>query len=267
MKKNSSVWFGIGNIMALVATLIVNSLSALLPLNGRTPGELSDLYPNLFVPEGLTFSIWGILYLLMLVYSVTQLTLSFQETVHPVIGRISFWFILSCFFNSAWIFAWHYELMWLSVLCMLLLLGSLILLYLRLGIGQPGSSNAVRGLVHICFSAYLGWISVATIANITAALVKAVWSGWGLMPQTWAVILILCATVLGLCFIFLRGDIFAALVIEWALLGIFLKRSLDMPPLHDLLGITLASMVVLILAIVLQTARRRIYLPLRAART
>ena len=106
----------VANLVAFIGVVVVNALAVTLPLNGRSTGELSDAYPNLFVPAGLTFSIWGVIYLLLGIYAVYQLVKH-----KPYVDRIGWLFVLSSVANMAWIFAWHYELVLLSFAVMLAL--------------------------------------------------------------------------------------------------------------------------------------------------
>jgi len=168
----------IANFSGFIVTVIVNGLANALPINGRTTGELSDMYPNLFVPAGLTFSIWGIIYLLLLIFSFYQLVLAFSKSEDAaIIHEIGPWFIISSVTNCCWILAWHFVLPELSLLVMVILLISLIRIYLSIEHIKPNISNATKLLVYPCFSVYLGWITVATIANTTAVLVHWGWDG------------------------------------------------------------------------------------------
>jgi hypothetical protein len=210
----------VANFLAFLGTVAINALAVTLPLNGRSTGELSDAYPNLFVPAGLTFSIWGIIYLLLGVYAV------FQLVAHrPFIDRIGWAFVFSSVANMGWIVSWHYEQVLVSFLVMLVLLACLIAIYLRLFIGRSTGSAREKWLVHVCFSVYLGWITVATVANATALLVDAGWGRFGLSEAFWAVFVICAATLITLLMLLRRGDVFHALVVLWAFLGIILKRS------------------------------------------
>ncbi len=262
MSTSQKISMAMGNVTAVISVLVVNALSAILPINGKTPGELSDLYVNLFVPSGLTFAIWGVIYLQLAAFVIYQFMLALKGDEKQVLKDISYWFILSSIFNIGWIFAWHYELMIVSILAMLGLLASLIVLYQRLGIGQGRGDNSRKSCIHATFSVYLGWISVATIANITAALVKYQWTGWGISQQVWTIVMVSIAAILGLVFLFIHNDIFYTLVVDWALIGIYLKRSvIDTTPLTTLLGVTAGCITVLSLGVILQIIRRKVYTP------
>jgi len=213
------------NILSLTVVLIVNYLANTIPINGYTTGELSDLLPNLFVPAGITFSIWGIIYLSLITF-IVYLSKNLFESQHrsqDYISLVGPWFIINCLANSTWIFAWHYRIIWLSMVLMLLILFSLVVIYQRLH-HNPPANVAAKYTVHFPFSIYLGWITIATVANVTALLVFINWSGWGLPQVFWTALVIALATFIGLWILHRFNDIFYAAVIVWAFAGIILKR-------------------------------------------
>lgn len=219
--------YQIQNIFGLIAMLVVNILANALPIAGKTTGELSDLYPSLFTPAGFTFSIWGLIYLLLTFFVIFQSKGIFSESKLPknrYLYRIESWFLISSLANISWILAWHYQVIWLSMLIMLVLLGSLIMIYLQLGIGQRSVSKNKKIFVHIPISIYLGWITVATIANAAVVLLKYKWGGFGLSPQIWTSLMIAIATIITLVMLFKHKDFSFGLVIIWAFFGIFYKR-------------------------------------------
>lgn len=209
----------IANLLAFVATVAVNALATLLPLGGMTTGELSDLYPSLFTPAGLTFSIWGVIYLLLAIYVVAQLV-----APRPYVEKVSWLFVVSSLANMGWIASWHLRLVGLSFVVMLILLATLLAIYVRLFVGRSTGSAGEKWLVHVAFSVYLGWITVATVANATALLVHLGWGGFGLGDAFWAVVMVAAATLITLLMILRRSDIFYGLVVAWALLGITLAN-------------------------------------------
>lgn len=209
--------------------LVMNYLANALPLNGMTTGELSAKYPNLFVPAGITFSIWGIIYMALLAFVIYGLYKVFAKNGQPndisIIMHTRPWFLISCLTNAAWIWCWHYEYVLASVILMLVLLFSLIMLYQRLDIGGSPTSPAQKWFVHVPFSLYIGWISIATIANITALLVDLEWAAFGISESLWAQFMIAAGTTLALIFLLRKEDFAYALVIIWAFAGIFIKRQ------------------------------------------
>jgi hypothetical protein len=239
------------NWLGLVVVLAVNGLATTLPLNNQTTGEISDKIPVLFTPAGYVFSIWGLIYLALLAFVVYQSRSGASaEELHE---RIGYWFFASCVFNSAWIFAWHYDQVALSLLCMLGLLASLLAVYLRLDIGQRAVSASERRWVHLPFSIYLGWISVATVANVSALLYTLGWSGGPLAPEVWTVIMVVVAGVLGIAMTLLRDEVAYPLVIVWASVGIAVARGFG-----SSVGITaIASAVVVSVVLIAAWLRRR----------
>ncbi len=210
-------------ILALLAMIIVNGLSTALPLNGQTPAEISDRAVVFFVPAGYVFSIWGLIYLGTLAYAIYQALPSQAE--NRELAGIGYLFVFSSLANIAWIFLWHYEFFSLSVLVMLALLGLLIAIYVRLGIGREQVDAARNWLVHLPFRIYLGWITVATIANITAWLYFQGWDGWGIAPETWTWIMLAAAVIIGSLVSLTRGDVAYAAVLIWAFAGIAVKHQ------------------------------------------
>ncbi len=217
---NSSI-LRILNLIGLIIVLTMNGLANGLPLNGKTTGELSALYPNYFVPAGFTFSIWGVIYLFLIAFVIFQFTKQSTESVR----KIGLLFLVSCLANGSWIAAWHYEYVGLSLAIMLLLFFSLLFIYLRLNIALEKVSAAKKWLLHIPFSLYLGWITVATIANTTALLVDYGWNGWGIAEPTWAGIMILVAGAIGAFVVRSRQDVFFGLVLLWAFFGIWQRHQ------------------------------------------
>jgi hypothetical protein len=240
----------IGNILAVIITILINTLAVILPLNGKTTQELSDNLSNLFVPAGITFSIWSIIYILWIVFAIYQARDLFkkEEIEMPFLKQISVLFIVSSIANSAWIFLWHYEYVSLSLLMMIILLLSLLAIYVRLNIGRSIVSMAEKLCVHVPFSVYLGWITVATIANVTAFLVSVNWDGFGISPLNWTIIIIAVGTLLTLLMLALRKDIAFSLVVLWAFLGIWIKQR-QPTPTTDVNVATTASIAMILIAI------------------
>jgi benzodiazapine receptor len=212
----------VANIGAFLLTVIVNVLANVLPLGGNTTAEISDAYPTLFAPAGYVFSIWGIIYTLQFVFMIYQALPKQRESLF--VNKVGFLFVLSSLVNVIWLFLWHYEQIVLSVLPMFTLLGTLIAVYLRLQIGQSKVTLKEKLCVHVPFSVYLGWITVASIANVAAALKAANWDGFGLGDVTWTVLLIIAALIITLAVTLTRKDVAYSLVIVWALVGIIIKQ-------------------------------------------
>jgi hypothetical protein len=221
--SNQSAVLRIANIVAFVLVVIVNVLANLLPLNGRTTASISDSYPTLITPAGYVFSIWGVIYALLMIFTVFQALPSNRD--NTFLGQIGYLFLFSSIANAVWLFMWHYGYIALSILPMFMLLASLIFIYVRLQIGRSSVTMREKLGVHVSFSVYLGWITVAPIANVAAAAVFLNLDGLGLAEVTWAVLVIVIALIITLGVIVTRRDIAYSLVIVWALVGIALKQS------------------------------------------
>ncbi|MHC1739596.1 MAG: tryptophan-rich sensory protein [Anaerolineaceae bacterium] len=208
-------------ILAVIATITINALADILPINGLGTGQISDTFKVFFVPAGYVFSIWGVIYLGFIAYAVYQALPSQRE--NPRLKSISNLFLLSSLANCAWIFLWHYQLFVWTLVAMFTLLVSLILIYVRLGIGRQAVSRAETWLAHVPFSIYLGWITVATIANVTSVLDFVKWNGFGIAPQIWAAIMLAVGVLVAGLMAVTRRDLAYLLVLVWAFIGIALK--------------------------------------------
>ena len=204
-----------------VAMVIVNYLANSLPLNNRSTGVISDAYPNLFAPAGLTFSIWGLIYLLLGGYVVYHFIKRDQKS-EKIFSKINPLCITSSLANISWIFAWHYDFIGLSVLIMLLLL--VLLIKMADIIRAETFSPLGKLFIWAPFSIYFGWITVATIANITVFLVSTGWNGLGISDFIWTSIILLVGALIGILRMNKDKNIAYGLVLVWAYLGILLKH-------------------------------------------
>jgi hypothetical protein len=206
--------------------VVVNTLANTIPLNGRQTGEVSDLYGNLFAPAGITFAIWGVIYILLALHVLYQWGVFHQpdRLSGPLLGKVGTLFSVSSVANSLWIFAWHYDFIWLSALLIISMLVLLILIIRELQTVELTTREEL--LVRLPFSVYFGWITVATVANITAWLVSIRWSGWGLSEPGWAVVIIAVAAAIGTATMLRNRDIAYGLVLLWAFLGILIKHTM-----------------------------------------
>jgi hypothetical protein len=213
----------IANLLTVIIALTVNILASALPLNGQNTGEISDRFQVYFVPAGYVFAIWFFIFVGWLIFAVYQF-LPFQRE-NPRLRRLGNLFAISNIANAAWLFAWHYNFFGLSVLIMLSLLGLLIASYLRLNVNLSSAKGAEWWSVDLPFSLYLGWITVATVANVTDWLYLINWSGFGIPAPIWAVIMIVVASVLGLLMALTRRDAAYLFVLVWSFVGIAAKQT------------------------------------------
>lgn len=211
-----------------VLMIAMNALANALPINGRTTGGVSDAYGNLFAPAGLTFAIWGVIFLLLGTHVLYQFGLFQDDTAEAsgraaLLDRVRVLFSVSSLVNTAWILAWHYDLILLSAVLLTALLVLLILIT-RTVLGARLSARD-RIFVRLPFSVYFGWITVATIANVTVWLVSTGWDGFGLAESTWAVAIIAVGALIGSTVILRDRDVAYGLVLVWAYLGIWIKHT------------------------------------------
>jgi len=222
MNRSISDWGG--NILAFVLVIVVNGMANGIPLGGQTTGEISAKYPSLFTPAGYVFSIWGLIYLGLAAFVVWQ-ALPAQRS-NQSLADIRLPFLASCACNAIWIFMWHYDLLFMSLVLMLGILVSLTQIYRKLNIARSAAPAADRWFMHLPFSIYTGWITVATIANISAVQIYWGWDAAGFDAVTWTIIKIALAGAIAATVLFRCRDVAFVLVVVWAAVGITMKHLL-----------------------------------------
>ncbi|UCE10914.1 MAG: tryptophan-rich sensory protein [Candidatus Thorarchaeota archaeon] len=245
------------NLLAIISTIIFNALVNIIPLNGVTSGEVSDFYPSLFTPPGYVFSIWGVIYTLLGIFIVYQLRSSQREMDY--LQEISFLYLIGAVFNISWLILFHYSygVASLFVFTPLFIVGLLVVLlftYVRLGIGIKHVTRGVKLAVHLPVSVYLGWISLATIAN-TASVLNEVIVGIPLAVQEmWTSAVLVIALILSLLMLVLRRDFAFNLVVIWASVGIATKQAASLLIYGTALGV---AIILAIAIVVLPLVRKR----------
>jgi hypothetical protein len=220
MQKNFLV--KIFTLISFVVMITVNALANILPINGISTGDVSDAYPNLFAPAGITFSIWGLIYLLLAIYVVYQF-LPKKKKTEALINKINLYFIISSIANAVWIFSWHYRLIGLSLLLMLVILYSLIKIS---ALTNQKSLNVKDKLyVKVPFGVYFGWITIATIANVTTLLVCLGWQNFIFPDPVWTIIILFIGTIIASLTAIREKNLAYGLVPVWAYFGIYLKHN------------------------------------------
>ena len=212
--------FGL-NFLGLLLVVIVNALANILPLNGQTTGEISNRLNVLFTPAGYVFSIWGLIYLLLFIWVLRQLPKNRRNL--PLYQSTCGLFLLTCMLNILWIFLWHYEYFFYTVLVMIAFLITLIFLYKKVKSFHPPKIDVIP------ITIYLGWVSVALIANSSYYLVYIQWNGWVTSPVVWTVIMLWVAALLAGIFHMKEKDPYYVLVFIWALIGIGVKNQDSYP--------------------------------------
>ncbi len=244
------------NIVFLIATLIVNYLANSLPIGGLDTGQLSALRPTLFTPAGFTFAIWGLIYLLLITFTTYLAVGLWKEKpkATKIIQQIGPWFIVSCIANISWILMWHSQLIGLSLLVMIVLWLSIFKLYRT--VDQNWLENSVETTFAVCipFSIYLGWISVATVANVSIFLLEIGWDGFGIPFQVWTMIMLGVIGLIGMFVLFREGDTPLVTVFMWALWGIINKP--DLPEGSPILTVAFSVLIFLALGCALSAYLR-----------
>ena len=235
------------NILTFIITLVVNFLATSLPLNDLTTKEISDSFNIYFVPAGYVFSIWGLIYLGLIAFIIFQSLPKNRENEH--VSKIGIWFAVSNLANALWLVSFHYQQFALAMGFMLVLLVSLIAIFLRLDIGRTKVSASENWFVNVPFSLYIGWITVATIANATQLLYFLKWDGFGISPEIWLVIMLAAAVSISALMSLTRRNIPFALVLVWAFTGIAAK--FPTMPLVNITSWAAAGAVILILVFAL----------------
>ena len=223
-KVNSSIKVIV--VVTFLLMIIVNILANTLPINGQTTSEVADSYPNLFTPAGITFAIWGLIYLLLAGFTLYFVGF-FQGDLDTIktnlLNKIGIIFSISSICNAAWIFSWHYNRIPLSMLLMVAILVCLI--FINYIVVNEKLTTREKFFIRLPFSVYFGWITVATIANATTLLVSLDWNGFGLSEPFWAVVIIIVGMLIGSSTIITNRDIAYDLVMLWAYAGIFIKHT------------------------------------------
>lgn len=212
-------------VITFIVMIVVNVLANSLPINGVDTGVISDSYPNLFAPAGITFAIWGLIYLLLALFTFYQLGIinKNDEISTELLNKVGILFSISSIANTIWIFTWHYQVIWLSIVFMLVILISLIKIVNA--IKKERLSSKEKFFVKLPFSIYFGWITVATIANATTLLVSLNFKGFGISETIWTVLIIIIGAIIGIITLLRNRDYFYGLVIIWAYFGIIIKHT------------------------------------------
>lgn len=222
-EKQAGISLKIFVLVSFIAMIIVNILAESLPISGITAGDVSDSYPNLFTPAGFTFKIWGVIYLFLAAYSLFQIGLfGGKEANRVLLSKTGRYFIISSLANLVWIFAWRYRIITLTVLLIVIMLICLIKIS-RLTAAKTLTFKE-KLFIRLPFSIYFGWITVATVTNVTVLLVSLDWKGFGISPVGWTIAIIIIATLIGNVTLLKNKDAVYGLVFLWAYAGILTKH-------------------------------------------
>lgn len=215
--RSRSLFRVLGILLAWVFMVGINALANILLFGGVNTGEMSARYPSMFTPAGFTFAIWSVIYLGLLLYVLVQALPRFRSD--PAVQRADGWFGLNAVLNAAWIVAWHYGWLWLTMLLMLALLWTLVRMY-AIFQDAPRGSALFAAAFRIPISIYLAWICMATLANLS--ILQSAW-GWNealISAEAWTLGKLLVAVAVG-SFVYRRyRDAAFVAVLVWAAYGI-----------------------------------------------
>ena len=241
------------NVIAIFATITMNALANILPFNGVTSGQVADHFFSYFTPPGYVFSIWSVIYTLLIIFAIYQVRTN--QRTEDYLGKIGFLYIIGAFFNIAWLIVFHYSFdnNILLLFTEPLIVGLLVILlytYVKLEIGIKEVSVKEKLAVHLPISVYVGWISLATIAN-TASILNEFLTIPIDIQYIWTALVLIVALLITMLMLVLRRDIAFGLVVIWASVGIAIKwTTVEVIPLifwtASIVAIVVALSIVLI---------------------
>ena len=236
-------------LLLFILMVAVNAAANIVPINGVGTGEVSDSFPNLFAPAAITFSIWGVIYLLLFIFCIYYVlrNKTFTMEKQRVYTKIADVFCINSLLNAVWIFAWHYKNIILSFIVMLLILFTLIKINMKIRNAKEFLTGEI--LIKLSFGIYFGWITIATIANTTTLLKYLNWGGFGISEELWTVIIVIIGAVIASAAIRFFRNIAYALVIVWAYAGIIIKHVTVFNSEYSMIIITVALMMAAITGI------------------
>ena len=251
MAENKNTLTYVVAVDAFICMLAVNAMANILPLNGLNTGQVAGLYPNLFIPAAITFSIWSVIYGFLLGF----LILGWSRRNKSIVAKILPYFTLSCILNLSWIIVWHNLLPGISVIVMLGLLAVLAIIFVLVQSEDSGDLK-IKTWLRVSMTVYFAWISVATIANISAFLVSLDWRGGFLPEQAWGIIMMSIATLLALTITGKFNSPWFSVVVIWAILGICI-RGIE----SDHLAIIYSSIILILVMVIhlVSVARRKAF--------
>jgi len=248
------------NVISFISHLVVTYLTQTKSINTKDVGEISDLYRTLVTPAGFTFAIWGIIYTYLSIFCVYHIVMAYKRNkdngANKDTHRIGYLFFVNNFATAAWLIAWTHEQLLLSVLLILLQLSTLIFIHRRLHIHSRLRNPGAKISTELPLSLYFGWISLATIANISSWLKASGWNAWGIAESYWAGVMIFIATIIGVLMILRRRNILFGLVFMWGFYGIISALDArDMTEYTLVSSIAWGGIIIMGLCVVIQIAK------------
>jgi hypothetical protein len=248
------------NTLGFAVVLFINTIASVSKINGYNTGEISDFYPNYFVPAGFTFSIWSVIYVMIIGFVICSIAATGKKMADPVkevIKKVSPYFQVTCILNIGWILTWQYLYLPFSLFIMLTFLLTLIFLYIKIRRDKNTLTPFYRFWVYHTFLVYLAWICVATIANFTALFIKIGWHGSPLREETWSIIMIVIALVFGIFFVGRRKEPAYGFVLCWAFFGIYAKQITAAKDISNVAALSICILLALNITILIKTRRAK----------
>lgn len=214
----------VANTLSLLATLFINYYVGTGTYTGKTIGEVSSEYPTIITPAAYAFSIWGLIYLLLIGFVGYQWYAYAKDRNKESLLKTGGWFVLVNVANALWVIAWVNEALGLSVLIMFALLFALVMLVNRLDLEVWDAPLRIILFVWWPICVYLGWIVLASLTNVAVYLKSQKWLENALSPELWAIIMLFLATCIYLFLIYSRNLREAALVGVWGLIAIAYRQ-------------------------------------------
>lgn len=214
MNRLTKAWIG---LILLIGTLVVNSFGAFGVFNGLSQRELSDRNLTLITPAPSTFSIWSVIYALLIAAAVVMIIKNKDEYYGQAIDNISKLFWLSSGLNMLWIVAFSYTLIGVSAIVILAFAITLTLLIFQLAKIQTGN----QWLLPAAFGMYTGWLLIASVVNISSWLVSVNWQGFGIAPEYWGIIILIVAVVVTVVITRITKNAILPVPVAWGYFGIY----------------------------------------------
>lgn len=259
--KNNIKLLQILNATGIIGVLIVNFLANSLPINGMTTGEVSNQYSTLFTPAGYTFAIWSVIFLGLLLFGIYQLSSwinAKNEESKAITSAMGYAVFLNSIANMGWIIAWHHQQFLVTIGFMLIILSTLLYINRTIYLfdDMHDSSKWFRRFVEIPFGLYLGWICVATIANVAVYLqsINAITDPYN--ERILSIIMIIISGLVATVLVYKWRNIPSAIAIVWGLLGIYFKRF-DYVKFNPIMSTTLImTLVILVVSVIVVRPRK-----------
>lgn len=245
------------NFLAFTFHLTLSYLVQLKYFSTLDVGQVSARHDTVFAPAGITFVIWGVIYLSLLTFCFFHLYIAFSKSdllqTNLDTQNMGWLFIINNLATGFWLLAWVNEELLVSVILIVIQLVTLVFISVKAHISSPDRPISIKIFTQFPLSIYFAWICIATIANVSAYLKSINWSGLGISESYWTIIMIGAATLISLFVILVRRNIPFGFVLLWALYGIVLKRQQVNPiDFEIVINAAYSAFVVILIALIIR---------------